>query len=427
MLEQFKELLSGLKQVKLLTWIGLAIATVFLIVIGAWLSSWSFRVVQDWANLQQNPTDATKKQFDASLEIVKAIVGSLGTLATIIGGIILYLNFRVANQNAETAIRTVEVANQNAAIANKTVELTESRLITERFSKAIEQLGSDKLEVRLGGIYSLERIAKDSERDHWTIMEVLTAFVREKSPVERPQSKAKESFVQHWLQQRQMEKPSLSPVTKDVQAALTVIGLRDEEKDQGKSLDLSFSNLTLANLNKAKFNRAFLIGANFGRANLNSAIFSEAFLHGASFSEAFLDSANFADAKLSDADLSRAYLNSAIFSAADLSRANLSSTDLIDAKLNNARIGFADLSDANLNDADLSNANLISANLSESSLIDAKLDGARLDSTFFTDTDLRNAKGLTKEQLKRARLCNTTMPDGTISDRNCEALGITKE
>jgi hypothetical protein len=53
--------------------------------------------------------------------------------------------------------------------------------ITENFSKAIEQLGSDKLEVRLGGIYLLERISKESSDDYWPIMESLTAFVRERS------------------------------------------------------------------------------------------------------------------------------------------------------------------------------------------------------------------------------------------------------
>jgi hypothetical protein len=57
--------------------------------------------------------------------------------------------------------------------------------ITDRFTKAIEQLGAvntdgrPKMEVRLGAIYALERIAHDSERDHWPIMEVLTAYVRE--------------------------------------------------------------------------------------------------------------------------------------------------------------------------------------------------------------------------------------------------------
>ncbi len=55
------------------------------------------------------------------------------------------------------------------------------RRITESFSKAVEQLGSDKLEVRLGGIYSLERISKESPDDYWTVMENLTAFVRERS------------------------------------------------------------------------------------------------------------------------------------------------------------------------------------------------------------------------------------------------------
>ena len=53
--------------------------------------------------------------------------------------------------------------------------------VTDRYTKAIEQLGSDKLDVRIGGIYALERVARDSAKDHPTIMEVLTAFIREHS------------------------------------------------------------------------------------------------------------------------------------------------------------------------------------------------------------------------------------------------------
>jgi hypothetical protein len=66
-------------------------------------------------------------------------------------------------------------------ITTRTLELTEQGHITERYTKAIEQLGSDKLDVRLGGIYALERLAIDSERDHPTVVEVLGAFVREHS------------------------------------------------------------------------------------------------------------------------------------------------------------------------------------------------------------------------------------------------------
>src|SRR6266436_2086814 len=53
--------------------------------------------------------------------------------------------------------------------------------VTDRYTKAIEQLGSGKLDVRIGGIYALERIARDSKKDHPTVMEVLTAFIREHS------------------------------------------------------------------------------------------------------------------------------------------------------------------------------------------------------------------------------------------------------
>jgi membrane protein implicated in regulation of membrane protease activity len=67
------------------------------------------------------------------------------------------------------------------AMATRTYRLTQQGQITERYAKAIEQLGSDKLDVRLGGIYGLERIATDSERDHPTVVEVLSAFVREHS------------------------------------------------------------------------------------------------------------------------------------------------------------------------------------------------------------------------------------------------------
>ena len=58
--------------------------------------------------------------------------------------------------------------------------------VTDRYTKAIEQLGSDKLDVRIGGIYALERIARDSARDHPTVMEVLTAFIREHSHEQWP-------------------------------------------------------------------------------------------------------------------------------------------------------------------------------------------------------------------------------------------------
>jgi hypothetical protein len=63
----------------------------------------------------------------------------------------------------------------------RSFSLSREGQVTDRYTKAIEQLGSDKLDVRIGGIYALERIARDSARDHPVVMEVLTAFIREHS------------------------------------------------------------------------------------------------------------------------------------------------------------------------------------------------------------------------------------------------------
>ena len=59
--------------------------------------------------------------------------------------------------------------------------------LTNRFISAAGQLGADKnghpnVEVRLGGIYALDRIARDWPSDYWPIMEVLTAYVRHNAP-----------------------------------------------------------------------------------------------------------------------------------------------------------------------------------------------------------------------------------------------------
>ncbi len=70
---------------------------------------------------------------------------------------------------------------QNFTLSRRTFELTEQGQVTDRYTKAIEQLGSEKLDIRIGGIYALERIARDSARDQPTVIEVLTAFIREHS------------------------------------------------------------------------------------------------------------------------------------------------------------------------------------------------------------------------------------------------------
>ena len=79
---------------------------------------------------------------------------------------------------------------RNFTLARRAHVLTEQGQVTDRYTKAIEQLGSAAMDVRIGGIFALERIARDSARDHPTVMEVLAAFIRNHSPEQWPQPAA---------------------------------------------------------------------------------------------------------------------------------------------------------------------------------------------------------------------------------------------
>jgi uncharacterized protein YjbI with pentapeptide repeats len=54
----------------------------------------------------------------------------------------------------------------------------EARRITELYTKAVEQLGSDKAPVRLGGLYALRRLAQDNPGQRQTIVDVVCAYLR---------------------------------------------------------------------------------------------------------------------------------------------------------------------------------------------------------------------------------------------------------
>ncbi len=58
-------------------------------------------------------------------------------------------------------------------------ESAQALLISNQVSKGFEQLGNDKVEVRLGGIYLLEGVMNTSKDYHEPVLEALCAFVRD--------------------------------------------------------------------------------------------------------------------------------------------------------------------------------------------------------------------------------------------------------
>jgi uncharacterized protein YjbI with pentapeptide repeats len=228
---------------------------------------------------------------------------------------------------------------RNFTLSRRTFELTEQGQVTDHYTKAIEQLGSDKLEVRIGGVYALERVAHDSPPDHPTVMEVLAAFVREHSHEQRRSPSSAEPGGD----------PREHPPRPDLQAAVTVIG-RNPGHDRR-------------------------------RVNL-----AGTYLAGTDFAGAFL-----AHTDLTDTDLTRADLAGACLTGTTLYRATLTDAYLPGATLTSVNLTDAKLTGVYLVGADLTGANLTGATITGANLTSATLTGATIISTNLTDTDLTGA------------------------------------
>jgi uncharacterized protein YjbI with pentapeptide repeats len=302
---------------------------------------------------QMEPKDLAKLQNDARTTLVQ----SLGGAALLIG---LYLTLR-------------------------NLQLTQDKQITEHYTRAVEQLGSDRLAVRLGAIYALERIARDSERDHWPIMEILTAYVRENAPW-----KAEE---EHSHEELSPSEPQLTPnhqpppkLASDIQAILKVLGRRTRtyEKSEDQRLDLKATDLRGANLMHAHLERAILADAHLERANLMHAHLEQAYLR-----HAHLEGALLTGAALQDAGLEGALLVNA-----DLWYAHLEDAYLNDAHLEQAHFWYARLDRAHLWHTHLEGAHLWDTHLEQANFPGTYLEGADL-----RGAHLEGATNLTVKQL----------------------------
>jgi Pentapeptide repeats (8 copies) len=169
--------------------------------------------------------------------------------------------------------------------------------VTERFTRAIDHLGHEAVDVRVGGIYALERIAKDSPYDRRTIAEVLANYIRLHSPW--PPSLP----GQYQPDADLAAIPVLGIRAPDVHAAIVVIG-------RNKFFAQAVGRLQLPGVD---FRRAFLsdshlVGVNLRNSNLGGARLEWANLREANLYKTNLRKAEFLRTDLSDAKLPGAYL-----------------------------------------------------------------------------------------------------------------------
>ncbi|WP_328876297.1 pentapeptide repeat-containing protein [Streptomyces sp. NBC_00287] len=221
--------------------------------------------------------------------------------------------------------------------ATKELRISEQGQITNRFNAAITNLGSSTLDVRLGGIYALERIMEDSERDTETITIILCAYVRLHAPLSEEDAKKTHSASEE-------DSP---PV--DIAAVMDVLAALPElEGGWAHNVDLSRTDLRGLDSGRgsSNFEAAYFLGANLSGASLrtallNTATFDKANLHGADLSSADLSEASLIDADLSNAVLVDADLRKADFTGADLTKADFTGALLKGAQLKGAKLDGA--------------------------------------------------------------------------------------
>jgi uncharacterized protein YjbI with pentapeptide repeats len=351
-----------------------------------------------------------------------------------------------------------------AVVAQKQVNVAEQSHITDRISKAVEQLGAEKvvksllktkageavydedgitpktiettasnIEVRMGGIFALERIARDSPPDHLQILEILTAYIRENAPASgarnppEPAPEQPKDISDEAAQATYHEKLSayylwdgphhdwaegLKP-RNDIQAAIKVIGRRPKnlralevtiDKDGKETpirLDLRETCLQGADMTAGVFNHT-----QFDESRMEAALLNQAELNGARLNRAELNGAWLNEAWLNGANLYAARLNTAWLFGARLNGAKLSDAWLIEAQLHRAQINGAELYGAQLNGANFHAAQ------------------TRLAAVQFTDLSV--ALNLDQDQVNAMfGDATTTLPDGiTPPDWHAKAFEV---
>ena len=224
--------------------------------------------------------------------------------------------------------------------------------------------------MRIGAILALERISQDSQRDHWPVIEILTAYLKnntslEKNPLPKEVMNKINSIINTDLYF--IPEPRV-----DIQLIMRVLGRRSwgnrvisyfkNQRLDLRSLNLCEIDLQKANLGFANFSETYLVNSVLYEANFKYSNFSNSNLKMAYSYKVNFQNANLYKATLFYVNLFKANLKRANLSQVNLTKANLSQANLKGAFLHQVDLQRTNLIQANLRDADLSLLTLIGFN-----------------------------------------------------------------
>ncbi|GAA4224514.1 uncharacterized protein YjbI with pentapeptide repeats [Sagittula marina] len=341
--------------------------------------------------------------------------------------------------------------------------ISEQGHMTDRISKAVEHLGAEKtvkrdgveesrpnIEVRIGGLLSLERIAQDSTaydkgRDHVRVMEIICAYVRENAPARdahdfpEPDWKplkddateeertahleAREirfgGTVKNFFAKASIWAQTLPKPREDIALAVHIIGRRTPVQKRIEARwgpkaaadaecvfdtpcpelpELTEEEAPLGNTVIHAFNtdlttwKKALATFKGYRPDLTNTSLQRLDLSSHDLSGCLLARARLEGADLKETRLQGANLQEALLDAADLTGARLEAADLRQTRLEAAYLAKARMQGADLEKARLDGASLLAALLQGADLTSARLEAACLVGTRLEGADLSGAR-----------------------------------
>ncbi|GLY38575.1 hypothetical protein Amsp01_045990 [Amycolatopsis sp. NBRC 101858] len=207
----------------------------------------------------------------------------------------------------------------------------------------INAKGDDNMQLRLGGIRTLERVATDSPRDQSAIVAQLSSFIRGRLSKNDGSSQLRERGSCpppfRW------ESPS-----DDVLEALKVLGRRNRAQDRGAVVDLKGVRLTGADLSGLKLDGVDLTNADLEGVSLVKADLSGAKLWRTELACSYLQSANLERADVYSVDFENARLDGVNFNGTNLSMSDFTNAELGSAQ-HNQETSFSYVSDVGVKNA----------------------------------------------------------------------------
>jgi hypothetical protein len=255
------------------------------------------------------PYLAPRSAFTNAGDAVRAQNDVRGVMVQVAGGLVLlvgaYVTWRQLQLSRESMLQTMEATNAQLKAAQDQLTVDRESQLTQRFAQAVDQLGSEQIVVRIGGIYALERVARNSAADAGAVAELLCSYIRQHSPraaggaVHDPSA----ASIPDHLELR----------AADVRTALFVLKKGTIRPEGDEPLRL--------------------LGTDLQRAGLDSARLAGVDLQGADLRWAWLRWAHLDGADLSYADLRGAHLDGASLVGAEMTGALFQGTHLEGASL----------------------------------------------------------------------------------------------